>query len=159
MSGLEIESITPVADNFSKVIIGKILHIKKHPDAERLNICEVDVGNSRPLTIVSGADNVKTGIKVPAAVEGAELPNNLKIEKGRIRGELSEGMLCSAVELGLAEKSEGIFIFPDDAEVGLNVWEYLKLSDDIMDVAITPNRGDCLSVMGLAKDIAAITDS
>jgi phenylalanyl-tRNA synthetase beta chain len=159
MAGLEIEEIIPVAEEFTNVVIGKILKVEKHPEAERLHICKVDVGRSEPLTIVCGAKNVKEGMKVPAALEGAQLANNTKIEFSEIRGVSSAGMLCSATELGLAEQSEGLLQLPHDAPVGHSVWEYLKLTDFIIDVSITPNRGDCLSIMGLAKEISALTSA
>jgi phenylalanyl-tRNA synthetase beta chain len=157
MAGLEIESLTPVAEFFSHVVVGKILKIETHPEADRLTLCEVDIGAEKPAIIVCGAQNVKVGINVPAALPGAVLPNNLKITTSTIRGITSHGMLCSARELSLAEESDGLFILPADAKMGDAVWEYLKLSDYIIDVSITPNRGDCLSIMGLAKEISALT--
>lgn len=159
MAGLEIESITPVVEPFFHVVIAKVLRVEKHPQADRLNVCEVDVGGNKPLTIVCGAKNVATGLKVPAALEGAELPNKLKITTNEIRGVTSHGMLCSATELGLAEESDGLLVLPTDAPVGEKIWEYLKLSDHIIDVSITPNRGDCLSVLGLAREISALTQT
>jgi phenylalanyl-tRNA synthetase beta chain len=159
MSGLEIESLAPVADNFSEVVVGQVLRVEKHPEADRLHLCEVDVGGAKPLSIVCGAANVKPTIKVPTALVGAVLPNNLQISATQVRGVPSHGMLCSAHELGLAEESNGLFVLPQDAPVGTNVWDYLKLADYLIDVSITPNRGDCLSVMGLAKDVAALTEA
>ncbi len=157
MAGLEVESITPVAEPFANVVIGKIITLKKHPEADRLTVCEVDIGAAKLLTIVCGAKNVAVGLKVPAALESALLPNNLNITVSQIRGVTSQGMLCSARELGLAEESEGLLVLPADAPLGVEVWDYLKLADHIIDVSITPNRGDCLSVMGLAKEISALT--
>lgn len=159
MAGLEIESVTPVAVPLAKVIVGKVTHVKKLPDTDRLSLCEVDVGRGAPLSIVCGADNVKPGVRVPTATEGAVLPNNITIKKSQIRGVFSEGMLCSAYDLGMAEKSEGLIIFPDDAPLGAEVWDYLQLNDTVIDVSITPNRGDCLSVMGLANEISALTQT
>lgn len=157
MAGLEIESVTPVAGPFSHVVIGHVLRVEKHPEADRLNLCEVDVGLDKPVSIVCGAKNVKPGIKIPAALEGAVLANDLKIKISTIRGVTSYGMLCSAKELGLAEESEGLLILPNDAPIGASVWDYLALADHIIDVSITPNRGDCLSIKGIAKEVAALT--
>ncbi len=159
LSGLEIESITPVAEKFSNVIVGKILNVEKHPEAERLSLCDVEVGKEKILKIVCGATNVKAGMKVPTAIAGAHLPNDLKIAETVIRNITSQGMLCSASELGLTDKSEGLIELPKDAVIGESIWDYLKLSDYVWDVSITPNRGDCLSVMGLAKDISALTET
>jgi phenylalanyl-tRNA synthetase beta chain len=159
MAGLEIESIESVAQPFSQVVVGKVLSVEKHPEADRLNICEVDVGAAKPLTIVCGAKNVRVGIKIPAALEGAALPNNLQITISQIRGVTSHGMLCSSKELGLAEESEGLLVLPEDAPVGKSIWEYLTLADYVIDVSITPNRGDCLSVRGLAREVSALTQS
>lgn len=158
MAGLEIEELAAVAENFSGVVVGQVVQVTKHPEADRLNICEVDVGGEKPLTIVCGANNVITGMKVPAALDKAVLPHNLKISVSKIRGVTSEGMLCTAHELGLAEESAGLFVLPQHAPVGKDVWEYLNLSDYLIDVSITPNRGDCLSIMGIAKEVSALTD-
>ncbi len=157
MAGLEIEEVTPVAVPFFGVVIGQVLQIAKHPDAERLNICQVEVGKSSPLMIICGANNVKVGMKVAAALQGAVLGNQKTILETQLRGKLSQGMLCSARELGLPYESEGIIALPANAPIGANLWDYLDLSDHIMDVSITPNRGDCLSVAGLAYEIAAVT--
>lgn len=157
MSGLEIEENSPVAEKFSGVVVATVLNVEKHPSADRLQVCKVDVGEAEPLTIVCGAKNVTVGMKTAAALNGAVLANKMKITASKLRGVLSQGMLCSASELGLAEESAGIVVLPTDAPIGTPVWDYLNLTDHIMDVSITPNRGDCLSVMGLAQDIAAIT--
>lgn len=159
LSGLEIESVMQVAGEFSGVVVGHILKIEKHPEADRLNICEVDVGAKENLQIVCGASNVTVGMKVPAALDGAMLPNNLKIKVTKLRGVTSYGMLCSATELGFTEESKGLFELPRNAVPGENVWEYLNLSDHILEINITPNRGDCLSLKGLSKDIAVLTDT
>jgi phenylalanyl-tRNA synthetase beta chain len=159
MAGLEVESVTPVATEFSGVIVGEVLSVAKHPKADRLQVCEVEVGNSRPLTIVCGAKNVAAQMKVPVAIENAVLADGLKIRVTSLRGVTSEGMLCSASELGLADDTDGLFALPKTAPIGASVWEYLKLADYLIEVAITPNRGDCLSILGLAKEVAAITES
>ncbi len=157
MCGVEVESITPVAEKFSNVVIAQIISIEKHPEADRLHVCQVNVGQPERLTIVCGAKNLKLQMKVPAALVGAELPNNIKITRSKLRGVVSEGMLCSGRELTLTEDSNGILELPVDAPLGQNVWDYLNLSDRIIDLSITPNRGDCLSVQGMAREIAAIT--
>lgn len=159
MAGLEIESLSPVAEHFSGVVIGHTIRVEKHPEAERLHICEVDVGKTKTLTIVCAATNVKANMKVPVALEKAKLANNLTIGISKLRGVTSEGMLCSAKDLGLAEESSGLMVFPQDAPLGKDVWEYLKLADYVLDVSITPNRGDCLSRLGMATEVSALTES
>jgi phenylalanyl-tRNA synthetase beta chain len=155
MAGLEIEELAPVAAKFSNVVVAKIIAVTKHPTADRLTICEVDAGG-KPLTIVCGASNVKPDMKVPAALVGAELPNNLVIKAATVRDVMSAGMLCSARDLGLSEDNDGLFELPADAPVGQGLWDYLQLSDYIIDVGITPNRGDCLSIRGIATEVAAL---
>lgn len=157
MSGLEVEEVAPVAEKFSGVVIGQVKRIDKHPEADRLQVCEVDTGGAEPLVIVCGAKNVYVGMKTAAALDGAQLANNLQIKSSKLRGVLSHGMLCSAKELGLAVESEGLFELPKDAPLGEDVWRYLHLTDHVIDLSITPNRGDCLSVSGLAREISAIT--
>ncbi len=157
MAGLEVEDVSPVAEKFSGVVIAEVLRVEKHPKADRLQVCAVNIGEATPLTIVCGAKNVTPGMKTAAALDGAMLANKTKITTSQLRGVESQGMLCSARELGLMEESEGIISLPADAPVGKHVWDYLNLADHIMTIAITPNRGDCLSIAGLAQDIAAIT--
>lgn len=159
LSGLEVESCNPAAEKFSDVVIAKILQVAKHPEADHLQVCEISIGNETLSNIVSGAQNIKPGMHVAFAGEGAVLPNGLTITVNKIRNVVSRGMLCSARELGLAESSEEVFEFPADAPIGKNVWDYLQLSDYVIDVSITPNRGDCLSVQGLAYEISALTDT
>lgn len=156
MSGLEIESMSPVAEKFSGVVVGTVLQVEKHPEADRLKVCAVDVGQEKALTIVCGANNVTVGMKAATALEGAVLADKTAIKVSKLRGVTSYGMLCSARELGLAEESDGLFILPPDAPVGVDAWDYLNLSDYVLDVSITPNRGDCLSVYGLSHEIAAL---
>lgn len=158
LCGVEVESLTPVAEKFTNVVIGQIKGLEKHPEADRLTVCQVDVGQGELLTIVCGAKNLKLDMKVPAALAGAELPNNIKITRSKLRGVVSNGMLCSGRELTLADDANGILELPAEAPLGKPVWEYLTLSDRIIDLAITPNRGDCLSVSGMAREIAAVTD-
>ncbi|MBV8801805.1 MAG: phenylalanine--tRNA ligase subunit beta [Gammaproteobacteria bacterium] len=158
MAGLEVESLDPVAEPFSQVVVAEVIQVEKHPEADRLKVCQVNVGQPELLTIVCGASNVKPGIKVPAALVGAILPK-LKITKSKLRGIVSNGMLCSEVELSLAEESNGLMILPQDAPVGKLVWDYLNLSDSVMDINITPNRGDCLSILGVATEVSALTET
>ncbi len=159
MSGLEVEAVTPVAEQFSGVVIGKVLRVEKHPEADRLHVCEVDTGGPEPLTIVCGAKNVVAGMKTAAALDGAVLSKKIKIKTSKLRGVMSHGMLCSPVELGLAETSDGLIVLPDDAPIGTAVWDYFQLSDFVIEISITPNRGDCLSVLGLAHEISALTET
>lgn len=159
MSGLEVDGLAPVVEQFTGVVVAEVLSVEKHPDADKLNICQVNTGGAEPLLIVCGAANVKPGIKVPAALEGAVLANNFKITRSKIRGVTSNGMLCSAKELGLAEQSNGLLILPKDAPIGNSFWDYFSLTDFVIEVAITPNRGDCLSIAGMAKEIAALTNA
>lgn len=159
LSGLEVEGVSPVADQFTQVVVGKILNAEKHPQADRLQICTVDVNGSKTLTIVCGAKNAKTGMKVPVALEGAILPHHKKITLSEIQGVQSQGMLCSASELGLTEEKDDLLQLPADAPIGENLWSYLKLSDSVIEIGITPNRGDCLSMLGVAKEISAITET
>lgn len=159
LCGVEVESLTPVAEKFSNVVIAELVSIEKHPEADRLHVCQVNIGQPELLTIVCGATNLKLPMKVPAALVGAVLPNNIKITRSKLRGVVSNGMLCSGRELTLTEESNGILELPYDAPIGQDVWDYLNLSDRILDLAISPNRGDCLSMQGMSREIAAITAS
>ena len=156
MSGLEVEEAVPAADEFTNVVVGEVLQLTKHPDAERLNVCEVTTGKDK-LQIVCGAANVKQGMKVAVAMIGAKLPNNLTITQTKLRGVESHGMLCSAKELGLSDDHEGLLELSSSAPLGEDIRNHLKLDDYIIDVSITPNRGDCLSVRGMAREISAVT--
>lgn len=158
-SGIEVESITPVAEPFSEVVVGVIESIHPHPNADRLQYCTVNIGQEQLLSIVCGAKNIVVNMKVPVALVGAQLPNNFAIKLSKIRGVTSEGMLCSAKELGLSEESEGILSLPHDAPLGFDVWTYLQCSDHMLHVSLTPNRGDCLSIRGLAREAAIVTHS
>jgi phenylalanyl-tRNA synthetase beta chain len=159
MGGLEIESLAPVAEKFTGVVVAEVISVAQHPEAERLSICAVTAGTSQTLTIVCGAPNVRAGMKVPAALENAVLAGDLHIKATLLRGVTSQGMLCSPQELGLGEDADGLFELPKDAPIGKDVWDYLNLNDNLIDVSITPNRGDCLGIRGLAKDVAALTQS
>jgi phenylalanyl-tRNA synthetase beta chain len=156
MAGLEVESILPVAGEFSKIVIGHVLQVEQHPDADRLRVCQVDVGQNEPLSIVCGAANVRATLKVPVAMIGAVLPGNFTIKAAKLRGVPSQGMICSMSELGLAETSQGIMELPEDAPIGVDFRTWLQLDDTVLDLHLTPNRGDCLSVVGIAREIATI---
>jgi phenylalanyl-tRNA synthetase beta chain len=155
-AGLEVDAYHPVCGAFSKVIVAKVLSTNKHPEADRLNVCEVDAGKLGTLQIVCGAPNVRANLKVALALVGAELPGAIVIKDAKLRGVQSCGMLCSVEELGFKEKSQGILELPADAPIGEDLRVYLQLDDNIFDIGITPNRGDCLSVKGIARDLAAI---
>jgi phenylalanyl-tRNA synthetase beta chain len=157
MAGLEVDSIEKAAPAFTKVIVAEITSMKKHPDADKLNCCQVNTGK-KTLSIVCGAPNAREGMKVALAQVGAELPGDLSIKKGEIRGELSEGMLCSNSELGLSDDHDGILDLPSDAPVGQDYREWLALDDEILDVDLTPNRGDCLSMRGVAREVSTLTN-
>lgn len=139
------------AFHFSGVIVGKILTIAPHPNADKLQVCTVDIGALEHLSIVCGAQNIYLGMKVPVAPVGAILPGDFKIKKAKLRGELSFGMLCSAKELGLAENSVGIMGLPKDAPVGENLYEYLHLNDEIIALSRTDNEGNELSIEELSR--------
>lgn len=153
--GHEVEGVEQPREAVKGVRVGQIRSMEKHPDADRLSLLSVDIGEDEPLKIVCGATNMKTGDKVPVATVGTTLPNGLTIKKGKIRGQVSCGMCCSETELGLAEHSSGLMILPEDAPVGAEVGEYLQLEEAVFDLSITPNRGDCMSVHGLARELAA----
>lgn len=157
MAGLEVESLAPAANAFTGVVIGKVLTVNKHPEADKLNVCTVDVGGPETLTIVCGASNVAVNMKAAVAMLGAVLPNKMVIAPASIRKVASEGMLCSASELNLSEDSEGLLVLPEDAPLGQDLWVYLDLADYTIDISITPNRGDCLSVRGVARELSALT--
>ncbi|SJM93464.1 phenylalanine tRNA synthetase, beta subunit [Crenothrix polyspora] len=156
MAGLEVDSVTPAAADFSGVVVGEVLSLEQHPDADRLRVCQVNVGGDEPLQIVCGASNVRAGLKIPAALVGAELPGDFKIKKSKLRGQESLGMLCSAKELGIAASAEGLLELSADAPVGTDIRDYLSLNDSIIEVSLTPNRADCLSVEGLARELAIL---
>lgn len=153
--GLEVDSCAAVATDFTKVVVGKIIAVEPHPDADRLQLCSVDIGENDPLAIVCGAANARADINVAVALVGANLGNNFKIKKSKIRGQLSYGMLCSEQELGLAKKSSGILELPNNSPLGKCLREYLDLNDYVIDIDLTPNRGDCASVLGICRELAA----
>ncbi len=155
MAGLEVEEMTPVAPAFDKVVVAQVLSKEKHPDADRLNLLKVDVGQGEPLSIVCGAQNVMVGMKAPCALVGAKLPG-MEIKQAKVRGIASFGMMCSAKELGLAEESSGLLELNADAEVGQSIRQHLDLDDHLITLKLTPNRGDCLSLYGIAREVAAL---
>lgn len=160
MSGSKVESYGSAGDEIQKVVVGKILSVEKHPDADKLVVCSVDVGQSEPIQIVTGASNVFEGALVPAALDGSLLPGGKKIRKGKLRGVLSNGMMCSLGELGLSKNDfpyaieDGIFIIEEECRVGQDIREVTGLDDIVVEFEITPNRPDCLSVIGLAREVA-----
>ena len=162
MTGSKVETYESVGIECEKVVTGKVLSIEKHPDAEKLVICKLDVTENFGGT---GAKNLKVGDIVPVALHGASLPNNIKIKKSNLRGIKSEGMMCSLGELGLNREGmfkdaveDGIFVLPSDTEIGKDIKEVLKMDDYLIDFEITPNRPDCLSVIGLAREAAVTFD-
>jgi len=157
MAGIEVDALEPVAPPFSKVVVAKVLEVARHPNADKLTLCRVDAGEEAPRSIVCGAPNVKAGMKAPCALVGAELPGDLKIKAAKVRGVESEGMLCSARELGLSEDHSGILALPDDAPVGEDYRKYARLDDALFTLKLTPNRGDCLSLLGIAREVSILT--
>jgi phenylalanyl-tRNA synthetase beta chain len=156
MAGLEVEALTPVAAAFNNVVVAEILSAEKHPNADRLRVCQVDVGEAAPVTIVCGAPNAAAGLKVPCARPGAKLPG-VEIKVAKVRGVESLGMLCSTKELGLEGAAEGLMVLDPDAPVGKDLREWLNLDDTLFTLKLTPNRADCLSLKGLAREVGAIT--
>jgi len=162
MSGLEVEEVEPVAPSFTNVVVAKVIEVAKHPNADRLNVCQVDVGTGTLLNIVCGAPNVRPGLKVACAMAGAKLPPGddgkpFEIKVGQLRGVESQGMLCSARELKLSEEGSGLLELPDDAPVGQNFRDYYQLNDLKFTIKLTPNKADCLSVLGVAREVSALT--
>jgi phenylalanyl-tRNA synthetase beta chain len=155
MAGLEVDGIDAVAGEFSGVVVAEILSAEQHPDADKLRVCQVSDGKET-YSVVCGAPNARAGIKVPFAQVGAVLPGNFKIKKAKLRGVESFGMLCAEAELGLAENSDGLMELPNDAPVGESVYDWLKLNDSTIEVDLTPNRSDCLSLAGLAREVAVL---
>ncbi|MBI3570475.1 MAG: phenylalanine--tRNA ligase subunit beta [Gammaproteobacteria bacterium] len=159
MAGLEVGAIEPVAPVLDHVVVGHILSITPHPSAERLTVCEVNVGEHMSRTIVCGAANATVGLKAPVALPGAKLPNDKNIVATEIRGVKSSGMLCSAMDLGLEEFSEGLLMLESSAKPGTSLERLLSLNDKTLEIDLTPNRGDCLSIAGIAREVAALTNT
>jgi len=157
LAGLEVGSVMPAAERLDRIVVGRIENVAPHPEADRLRVCRVSVGKKTPLTIVCGAANAAPGLNVPTALAGATLPGGKSVTTTEIRGVRSEGMLCSASELGLEESSEGLLVLDKDTTPGTSLSLAMRLDDHVLEVELTPNRGDCLSVMGLARDVSAIT--
>ena len=157
MAGLEVDSIEAVAGEFSGVIVAEIISAEQHPDADKLRVCEVSTG-SETVQIVCGAPNARVGLKAPLAVIGAVLPGDFKINKAKLRGLESQGMLCAEQELGLSDESDGLMELAADAPVGTDIRDYLQLDDTVIEVDLTPNRADCLSVMGIAREVGLLND-
>ncbi|MFM1652011.1 phenylalanine--tRNA ligase subunit beta [Brevibacillus sp. B_LB10_24] len=161
-SGVEVEAVESRNGGVSQVVVGYVKECGKHPDADRLNVCIVDAGQGEDLQIVCGAPNVAKGQKVPVALVGAKLPGGVHIKRSKLRGVESQGMICSAKELGLNDKllakdqQEGIMVLPSDAEVGMDAVSYLGMDDTVLELGLTPNRSDCLSMLGVAYEVAAI---
>jgi len=157
MAGLEVDAIEAVASSFSGVVIAEVLTKERHPDADKLNVCTVNDGTGEPVQVVCGAPNVDVGQKIPFAQVGGVLSGDFKIKKAKLRGVESRGMICSASELGLEEEtSPGILVLPASAPVGISFREYMQLDDMTIEVDLTPNRGDCLSIKGLAREVGVL---
>lgn len=163
-SGIEVEGVEVIGNGVKNVVVGHVLECEPHPDADKLNRCQVDVGDEEPVQIICGAPNVAAGQKVPVAKVGAVLPGNFKIKKAKLRGQASHGMICSLQELGVEgklvpkEHAEGIYVFANDTEVGSDAVEELNLDDAILELGLTPNRADAMSMLGVAYEVAAILD-
>lgn len=156
MAGLEIDAMTAVAGDFSGIVVGRVISIDPHPQADRLQVCSVDIGGQEPLQIVCGAKNVAVDMCVPTAMLGASLPGGLVIKETKLRGVPSFGMLCSAQELGLVEQASGLLPLDADATPGADIREYLGLDDLTIEIGLTPNRGDCLSIGGIAREVGTV---
>ncbi|HOP18277.1 MAG TPA: phenylalanine--tRNA ligase subunit beta, partial [Gammaproteobacteria bacterium] len=156
MAGLEVDAVEPAAAIFSGVVVGEVLTREQHPDADKLSVCNVAIGSDAPSQIVCGARNVAAGMKVAVATVGAVLPGDFRIKRAKLRGVESLGMICSASELGLAETSDGILALPPDAPVGRDFRDYMNLDDHCIEVDLTPDRADCLSVAGIAREVGVL---
>ncbi|MDX1597824.1 MAG: phenylalanine--tRNA ligase subunit beta [Marinobacter sp.] len=155
MAGLEVDGFEPVAGQFSGVVVGEVISVEPHPDADKLRVCQVSNGQDT-VQVVCGAPNVRDGLKVPFAVVGAVLPGDFRIKKAKLRGQPSEGMLCAESELGLSDSHDGLMELPSDAPAGQDLADYLKLNDVTIDVDLTPNRADCLSIKGIAREVGVL---
>ena len=156
MAGLEVDGVESVAGAFTGVVVGEVVECGQHPNADKLRVTKVNVGGERLLDIVCGAPNCRAGLKVAVATVGAVLPGDFKIKAAKLRGEPSEGMLCSFSELGVSDDHDGIIELPADAPVGTNIREYLKLDDNAIEISVTPNRADCLGIIGVARDVGVL---
>ncbi|MDT9587128.1 MAG: phenylalanine--tRNA ligase subunit beta [Candidatus Arsenophonus melophagi] len=158
MAGLEVNEVKAVAGEFQGVLVGEIVEYAQHPNADKLRVVKVNIGTSKLLNIVCGAENCRQGLKVAVATVGAVLPNYVKIKVVKLRGEISEGMLCSYSELAISDDHVGIIELPHHAPVGIDIRNYLQLDDHVFEMSLTPNRADCLSILGIARDVAAINN-
>jgi phenylalanyl-tRNA synthetase beta chain len=156
MAGLEVDQVHVVAAAFNQVVVAHVISTHPHPEADRLTVCQVEAGTGQVLQIVCGAANVRTGLRVALALPGANLPGDMSITETTLRGQLSQGMLCSLRELRLSDESNGIMELPDDAPIGTSLREYLALDDHVLDINLTPNRADCLSILGVARELSAL---
>ena len=156
MAGLEVDGVDAVAGAFHGVVVGEVVECGQHPNADKLRVTKVNVGGERLLDIVCGAPNCRQGLKVAVATVGAVLPGDFKIKAAKLRGEPSEGMLCSFSELGISDDHSGIIELPADAPIGTDIREYLKLDDNTIEISVTPNRADCLGIIGVARDVAVL---
>ena len=159
MAGLEVDAVSPVASEFEGVLVGEVVKVEPHPDADKLRVTQVNIGQDELLTIVCGAANVREGLHVPTAVVGARLPGDFKIKKAKLRGIPSFGMLCSEAEIGLAESASGLMELPADAPVGEDLRAYLQLDDVTIELGLTPNRSDCLSLAGVAREVGVLNQA
>ena len=157
MLGHEVDGVEYEGAGIADIVIAEVAEVSKHPDADKLSLCKVDDGSGELVDVVCGAPNVVRGMKTPFAKPGVTLPNGMKLRKAKIRGVVSNGMLCSAVELGLGDESDGIVSLPQEAQVGSALVDFLNLPDAVIDLDLTPNRGDCFSVIGIARDVSALT--
>ncbi len=161
-SGIEVDIVEDRNKGVTNVVVGFVKSREKHPDADKLSVCIIDAGQGEDLQIVCGAKNIDAGQKVPVAMIGAVLPGGLQIKRAKLRGVESQGMICSAKELGLNDKllpkeiQEGILVLPEDTEIGSSILDVLAISDKVLELDLTPNRSDCLSMLGAAYEIAAI---
>ncbi len=156
LAGLEVDSITPTVADWENVLVGEVLEMHKHPNADKLNVCQINVGQSDPKTIICGAKNITQGMRVAVVLPGGKLPGNFAIHEREMRGIVSHGMVCSEIELGLAESSAGIMPLSADAPIGKALEDFLGLNDAIIDIDLTPNRGDCASVLGVAREVSVL---
>ena len=156
MAGLEVDGVEAVAGAFNGVVVGEVVECGQHPNADKLRVTKVNVGGERLLDIVCGAPNCRQGLKVAVATVGAVLPGDFKIKAAKLRGEPSEGMLCSFSELGISDDHSGIIELPADAPIGTDIRDYLKLDDNTIEISVTPNRADCLGIIGVARDVAVL---
>ncbi|WP_197477495.1 YtpR family tRNA-binding protein, partial [Alcanivorax sp. HI0044] len=158
MAGLEVDAVEPAAPDFSGVVVGQVESCEPHPDADKLSVCQVTNGTDT-VQVVCGAANVRVGLKMPFAQVGAVLPGDFKIKKAKLRGQESNGMLCGASELGLEDLIDGLMELPEDAPVGTDFRDYLRLDDTVIEVDLTPNRADCLSLRGIAREVGVMNQS